>query len=629
MICPNCNEHNNDDALVCEKCGYDFTKAIIKKENNQGIKKLDRTGPSKPSFENLEEKSQDVKGLKGKNKKILKIIIAGILVITICLGVFYAISPRKFAQTFFSNSKYTQLVITKKLRSIQKSYKELMPEKSKTKDKLTYDVNSSIKFEMDDKQKLEVFGDVNSVQQILDYLNTLKIKGTYSKDGTLNQEKMSIADFHGDIISFSSIKDSGLTMIDSMFNLMEFRNLQDLSNSSDDKQAIQKKSLDEIKKIYLDSGYIKYDSKKDSKWITSNDTIEIGSVNKILTNMKDIEKQKKQIAVGFISVMGEVIADLDEKNHLKIVSDKTVKYNSYEIVGDEIVFSMSSKEFKNCINKTRASVKDNEDIYTACKSIYNDAVKNQPEIKKSLKPIFGEMTKNDYKKIIDKVFDCMDIDSMELGSDIKIRLNVDDRNNLQAIVFEPIKDVKLGIIFKTKSQKSTCIYIKIKDSSCEVDFKKIKENMYDAKLSFKDKKEEIFTVKLSLKNVKRAQGVITGEINMTTNIKTIDEQGKKSTNTFYINFDSKSKGKNIDMKVTCEVKELAKAAININLTNKKFEKIKIPSKENVINMYDKKGTPNKEYNTYISQVSEDVMSNIYKDHQELLAILMMVALSKS
>lgn len=615
MICPNCNNENKENALVCENCGYKFEKSTNDEKNT---KKQDSKNKSLEYNFGKENKNSP------KSKKII-IVVSIIGAIIIGLGIFYLVSPSKFMKAILGESKYTQYVLAKNMKafsddknkSIIKTYMDA---------KYSYDFDTNLDVEFDNKTEGADKQTEEIEKAILEYLNTLKVSGNTTKQGTITCNYIKIDDNNGKITSLKVLNDNAIGSLDKVENMYNFvmsgasfRNVVgDFISTEDTASSLTKSSPTSSTYFMLGDS---------NKWVTSSSNdIMVGDINKVYQKNKDTKKQNELIAKGIGVIIQNIINDLDSKNCIKIESNKTIKSNDYSVTGDNIVITLTSKQVKDLIGSIKTQVKENEDIYNGFKAIYDSSVKKDDALKNDLNSKFGKMSKNDYKKIVDELFAIYEEQYKGNHSDFKVNININNRSMIQAV---ELRDGEYDgtLIIPCGKNKDYSFNCKTDDFSFNLIAKNKGKKKFDVSVDTVDNNsKDTSKIKFSINNLSYYNGVLVGKIDGKMNLQITDQKNKDKKENIEINFmyDTKKKDKDMQTVLKIEKKGLGKVTFNGNLKSKKFKDIELPTKENTVRAIKPGGAVNEEYTKINNQYMEDVMSGLVNNHPDLLGIFMIM-----
>ncbi|MEG1614049.1 MAG: hypothetical protein RR911_05680 [Oscillospiraceae bacterium] len=548
-----------------------------------------------------------------KSLKIIGIIIAVILAIALGLGIAYAVAPRDVLQLVMNKQSYAKLTVGKNISELEGA-SDILEELTQAKYKEQYesDMNLSLSPKITEKISADP-----SISALISYVNTLKIKGTQSKDGFLSKADMAIYDNAGKLIDISTISD------DAAIAFLEYKNM-DAIESDDDAKLIEGGAYFKINTI--NSGWL---APSKSGLIPGD----VSGVVKAVGKNKDLDEQ---FSKGSKKVVKTFLNSCFNDNVKAVESGKELKVENTTVKGDKVTFTLTPEELSKSVSAALKVAKDDPDLYKAFKSLYDSAVKANPQIiaKLNLKDI--TMDKDGYKKYIDlmdikiseycknadwKAIDIsfyIDKKNQIVGADVVINSkDSDDDKEIYLFAFPEVKDSRDFVMKYTCGKKSIVVEVK-----------HISEKSANTKVLIMDDSDG-FCIDLSgtYKNVKIEDGVLYGEISQSFNLNLTDENTAPLKSTGTISVKSENRAGKHTIKMIIEDEMLGRITTNYTATKLKFEPITIPEAGTVLDMSSQSDADKAKLEELTTKGTEYIFSDLAKNHPDLGSVIQAVFMS--
>jgi hypothetical protein len=363
-----------------------------------------------------------MKRTKARPAAIISIVV---VVIAAVLAVFYFCFTREFLQTFMSDKTYAEYTIAKNSKEyVPKVTSALKKETSKK-----YAFSTDLDYKYDQGTSFDsVFTNSIVKDAVSTYIKTLSLSDTTYVNGLSTYSVISASDKDGAVLTLDAVN-KGTAIFGQIPQLSSgWMILKDGSSVSSDATAVISGNTGE------------------------QTTASSGSTTSASEN--ETEQSVKSALKDIFSKIGPAVS-----------KDATVKTGYNSASGDSIVLKMTGKQLTDFSKEFLESAKTDDKLYKDAKTIYENAVKSNPDI-----AVSGGFTKSAYKQMCTRAEKYIsDTVSEKKITELTVTFTVDTKNVINGCCISVTADgnssvfklalsgdeyEKLGIsILKTDSHK--------------------------------------------------------------------------------------------------------------------------------------------------------------------------------
>ena len=542
-----------------------------------------------------------------KNNKALKIvltIVAVIVVIAIAFGIAFAVAPRDVMKMFMSDQTFTKYTISQSMDIVKKPV-ELLSEFSQAKHKNRFDASANISLT---PAATESMASDKMMSSLLTYINTLKIKGTQTRDGFLSQSEISVFDNDGRLIEATVLSD------DAVAALTGVKSIKNKIGDSDE----------------LASGvYFKINSIS-SDWLTnSKESLTPGDLSAILNSISTIEKHEDKVEKGIKGAMKEFLNVCFTDNIKGIQSKQELKVENTVVTGDKLTFTLTPDRLSLAMCAAIDVAKEDKNLYDVFKLMYDKAVKTDPQIitKLNLKNI--TMDKAGYKNYLDLMSTKIskatkDADWKEaeislyvsrdndiVGASIKITPMSSSGSEAVITYAKPFEKGRENFVLSAKADEVTFV-AQIAPKS---------EASGTTKISFTGEDGYSFNMTGTYKGTDYEDGMIYGQVSQeyTRVYKDEKDTQRKDSGTITIKSDKTTNGN--DIKAVIDSKETGVITLNYSTSKLKFQKITLPPEDTVLDLSSTSDEDKAKMSEFTTKAMQYVFTDLATSHPDLSGII--------